>query len=497
MAESEKPKGPVTREIATTDNGRDITRLSLGTMGTLMPPQDSVLQARGEGHRIYEDILRDDQVASAFQQRRLSVVSRSWDVVAGDNRAESQKAADFLKEMLTHIRWDTVTDRMLYGVFYGYSVSECMWAREGAHVVLDQLKVRKQRRFGFGYDGKLRLLTDQSPEGELLPEQKFWSFCTGADNDDEPYGLGLGHWLYWPVFFKRGGVQSWTLFLDKFSMPTVKGSYPSTATDVEKRTLLSSLAAVQSSAGIMLPKDMEIELLAAAQNGVASYADLMDRMNAAIAKVILSQTQTTDSTGGQFKSEVQKSVRNEVVKADSDLVCDSFNRTVGKWLTQWNYPNAAVPFVRRELEDPEDLNARSQRDERLSKLGFRPTLECVEEVYGGKWELMPAANSKPAKKDSKKSERTEFSEDSTVDDGGQNLVDALYGSVTDEVLQGQVEGILKPVFDLLQNGMQIDDATEKLAEIYPLLDDSKLEDVLTRLIFFADVIGRADVGTVD
>ncbi|CAK0778387.1 hypothetical protein WCLP8_680002 [uncultured Gammaproteobacteria bacterium] len=72
----------------------------------------------------------------------------------------------------------------------------------------------------------------------------------------------------------------------------------------------------------------------------------MDRMNAAIAKVVLSQTLTTDAAGGLYTSEVPKSVRNEVVRADADLVCDTFNRSVARWLTEWNHPGCAVACQR-------------------------------------------------------------------------------------------------------------------------------------------------------
>jgi hypothetical protein len=52
-----------------------------------------------------------------------------------------------------------------------------------------------------------------------MPERKFWTFSAGAATDDEPYGLGLGHFLYWPVFFKRNDIKFWLIFLEKFAAP--------------------------------------------------------------------------------------------------------------------------------------------------------------------------------------------------------------------------------------------------------------------------------------
>ena len=44
--------------------------------------------------------------------------------------------------------------------------------------------MRNRRRFVFGPDFLPRLLTVETPEGEALPERKFWVLATGADNDD-------------------------------------------------------------------------------------------------------------------------------------------------------------------------------------------------------------------------------------------------------------------------------------------------------------------------
>ncbi|MBF0178391.1 MAG: DUF935 family protein [Magnetococcales bacterium] len=381
---SVKKTEPVFREVATSGDGRDITRNYGGLMRALMP-QDSVLQGKGGDYALYEDVLRDDQVASTFQQRRMAVTSSEWGVKPGGGDRSSRMAADFLAEALRHVGWDAVTDKMLYGVFYGYAVAECLWGREGGLVTLEAVKVRKQRRFAFDAQGRPLLLTTEHPSGESLPERKFWHFHSGSDNDDEPYGLGLAHWLYWPVFFKRNGLKLWLIFMDKFGMPTALGSYPVGATEEEKRRLLAALRAIQTDSGIIVPEGMKVELIESARGGQVSYESFLDRMNAAIAKVTLSQTQTTDAGGGQYRADVHKQVRNEVVKGDADLVCDSFNRSVATWLTEWNFSNARPPLVWRRVSEDKDLRPLAERDRILFGMGLRPTGEYIRSTYGEGW----------------------------------------------------------------------------------------------------------------
>ncbi|WP_084404103.1 DUF935 domain-containing protein [Marinobacterium litorale] len=386
--ETRRSSRPEMREVATTFDGRDITRGYVDPM-QIQPSSDSILQLRGAGdYEIYRQVLRDDQVAGVFQQRQLAITSKEWGVDPGGKTKRDKAAADFLTEQLHHIGWDRVTGKMMYGVFYGFAAAEAMYARDGRFITLDAIKVRDRQRFGWDGAMRLRMKTYSNPQGELLPDRKFWAFSTGADHDDEPYGLGLAHWLYWPVLFKRNGIKFWMIFLEKFGQPTAKGSYPSTALPDEKTRLLQALSAINTDSGIIVPQGMEIELLEAARSGSADYVSLVDRMDRAIAKVVMGQVASSEGTPGRLgNDDLQGDVREDLVKADADLVCESFNRTIARWLTEWNFPGAAVPRVYRKVTPDEDLNERAERDKTIVDMGyFKPKLGYITENYGEGWE---------------------------------------------------------------------------------------------------------------
>ena len=75
MSTDTKPAKPEMQEIATTGDGRDITKLYVGKLEI---NDDTILAARGSSLKIYEDVLLDPQVFSCFQQRRLAVISKEW-----------------------------------------------------------------------------------------------------------------------------------------------------------------------------------------------------------------------------------------------------------------------------------------------------------------------------------------------------------------------------------------------------------------------------------
>lgn len=372
------------REIATTADGIDITR---GYTGPLLTPFDSVLRNRGGDLSIYQQVRSDEEVKATFGQRQSAVVKCEWRVDAGGDRRRDKQAAEWLQQQLAKRQWDNVTEKMLFGVFYGYAVAEIIYGVDEGKIGISAIKVRDRRRFRYGKDGDLRMLTQASMfEGIPCERPYFWDFCTGADHDDEPYGLGLAHWLYWPVLFKRNGIKFWLTFLEKFGMPTGVGKYDPDATDAERAQLLAATRAIHQDSGIIIPKGMELGLLEAGRSGTADYKTLHDTMNAAIQKATLGQTATTQGTPGKLGNEDQQGqVKDDIVKADADLVCASFNDRIVPQLMAWNFPDAELPRVWRVTEQDEDLNGRAERDTKIYGWGFKPSLAYVHNQYGGEW----------------------------------------------------------------------------------------------------------------
>ena len=364
--------------IASTADGRDITR---PFVHGLQQPRDPRL-LRSVDWGVYDVILEDDQVFSTLQQRRNAVVSRNWDVVPGDDDdPRSVAAAEDLKDNLLRIGWDRITDKMLYAVFYGYSVGELLWGVPEFDFA--NIHIRHARRFRYDDEGRLRLLTRANIVGEIMPERKFWVVTSGASDDDEPYGRGLAEWLYWPTLFKRNGMRFWNNFLDKFGSPTALGKYrPGTAAS-EIDNLLAAMQAIATDAGIAIPEGMAIELLQVAKSGVADYEMLCRYMDEAIAKIVLSQTMTTQDGSSNSQAQVHAGVKLEVVKSDADLLSDSFNAGPARWFTDWRYgTDVASPRVMRDVEEEIDTRNQAETDKIHLENGWERTDESFRDTYG-------------------------------------------------------------------------------------------------------------------
>lgn len=381
-------------EIAVAYGMKDITRGYLLDDMITYTDDYILIQQGGNDLRTYTEVLRDEQAKACFEQRRSAVVSCEYIVEPGGTRAIDKAAADFLKEQLDKVKFDNVTDKMLFAIWYGFAVAEIIYEPGSKYLEWRNIKVRNQRRFGFLPTGDLRLRTlNNMVQGDEAPAPYFWTFNAGMEYDDSPYGKGLAHWCYWPVKFKRGGLKYWLIFAEKYGTPTAVGKFPVGASDTDRTAMLQAAQAVATDAAVTMPDTCSIDLVEATRAGEAGYEKFAEYMDGAIAKAIVGQTMTTDNGSSLSQAGVHYTVRQDIIKADGNLICDSFNSGPVAWLIGLNFPTAALPRVKRVIEEPEDLNVLAERDQRLVSVGYKPTQKRVDEMYGVGYE---EANPPPA-----------------------------------------------------------------------------------------------------
>lgn len=466
--------------------------------------RDDTLAAKGgaRGIWVYDDIERDPFAYAVLQKRKLAVVARDWKVEPASTRLQDRKAADAVRRQLDTLNFDQLSAHLLDAVLKGYAVCEVMWRADGSELVVDRMIPRDARRFVFDVEGRPRLLTNRNMlDGEELPPRKFVVHRFGA-KDESPYGLGLGTRLFWPVYFKRMGIQFWLAFSEKYGMPTAKGVYPSGTSEADQQKLLDGLQALSQEAAIIMPEGMSVELLEATRSGINTYDQLCRYMDEQIARAVLSESFSGSESGGALASAaiLRNEVRLELVRADADLLSHTLNVSLVRWISELNHPGATPPTVWRAVDAPVDLKAQAERDQIIVGMGFTPSLKYINDTYGGEWIQAAQAIGEPARGALANPAETPGS---PVDGQGevpafadpdsfpdQVALDEAVAGLSDGMITAQARRMILPLLARVRTAKSPEALLGELAEAYPAMDGGALEIMLERLIFAAMVWGR-------
>jgi len=404
------PRLPAELRVEVATLARDITA---PLAGFTIPTRDEILARRGggEGLRIYQDLARDGHAGSVLRKRRQAVVAREWTVDAASDAPADQLAAQLLRATLKRIRFDRACQGLLGAVLTGMAVAEVLW--EAAELTLEDgtrrrwivpadIRVRNPRRFDFAAsDGSLRLMTWDAPiEGIPVPERKFILARFWAEENEDPHGRGLGHDLFWPVFFKRNAIALWNALIERFGLPFVYAEYPPGTPKPDRDLLSATLQDLARGAGLVVPQGTLIKFLEAGAGSAGSgslHGDLVAAMNAEISKIVLGETLTTEmgKNGARAASETHDEVRQELADQDAGLLSAELNATLATWITEVNLPGAQPPTIWRRAPEAPDLVALAKLDESLFKVGYEPTEQLVEERYGPGYRRIAAKPAAP------------------------------------------------------------------------------------------------------
>lgn len=240
----------------------------------------------------------------------------------------------------------------------------------------------------------------------------------------------------------------------------------------------------------MTPSGAEIELIESKLTGsVTSQQSLCEYMDDWIAEVLVGQEPRANAGGAVASaSKERQAVRLDLVQADSDLLCETLNGTLMKWICELN----GLPpcNVWRPIQPAPDLEQLAKVDKTVSEMGFEPSESYVRTRYGEGWSKKVATPS-PAP-----AQATSFAEAATTPPAG----DAIDGLV--ELAMQDWQPVLAPMLDPIQAALDESSGKNETAQQFldrlPALlgkmNPEQLAQTLTKLGFTARVAGLAGVG---
>ncbi len=466
-------------QIAT--RGRSI---DFHALGMYLPNPDPVLKALGKDIKVYQELRADAHVGGCIRRRKAAVKALEWGL---DREKAKSRVARNIEAIFADLPIERIITEMLDAVLYGYQPMEITWRKVGGLVVPVDIIGKPANWFVFDEENKLRFRTrEKSIKGEELPERKFL-LPRQDPTYDNPYGFPDLSMVFWPTTFKKGGLKFWVQFTEKYGAPWVIGKHPRGTQDKEADDLLDKLEAMVQDAVAVIPDDSSVEIKEAA-NG-ANNADVYERLlhfcRSEVSIALLGQNQTTEANSNRASAQAGLEVTRDIRDGDKSIVEDAFNALI-RWVCELNFSDGARPvFSLWEQEEVDKVLA--ERDEKLVKAGAKLTPAYFKRAYNlqdGDLDETPAAppaSTNPAD--------LAFAEgDVSVPD--QDALDAALDAKTAEELDAEMRGLLEPVINAVEDGAAPEELLGMLAELYPDMDASALQERLARSLFVANLWGR-------
>lgn len=342
----------------------------VGSLGGMRAYNPDDLVGR-KGYEVYEQMQTDAQVRACLTIKKLSVLSRGWQIRPGGSKAEDERAAEFVRFAMEEMRGSIldVLYNALDALGKGFSVMEMNYKpiEEGPFagcIGLESIKSKDPATFAFQTDEFLNITgikrVGLNDDGREFPREKFviYSYMPSYES---PYGSSDLRAAYKHWWSKDTLMRFLNLYLEKYGSPTAKGSYKRGTPRQAQDDLLRVLEKVQQETAIVVPDDIQVELMEAQRGGEAGYLAALEFHDKQIAKAILGQTLMTDE-GMRVGSFALAKVHLEVLKmclrkVKRDLEESVMREQVIRPLVEFNYPQAACPVFSLGPVEDKDVDA--------------------------------------------------------------------------------------------------------------------------------------------
>ena len=459
-----------------------------------------LLQKGGSQQKCYQvidELERDTKVSECLNKRSLSLLSHEWVVTPASQSRKDKTAADLVRDTFERISYDRLSGHLHDAIMKGVAFVEPVWQIQSSGVELNDVIHVEPWLFNFipspekddliynRFGVRLADMTNPQP-GEKIPPKKILVHRVGARYSN-PWGTGLGGKLFWPVYFKRQGIQFWLAFAERFGTPVPWGRYPVNATPEQRATLKRALSAFSQEGAIMTPQGMEVELIEATRHGIDTYEKLCNYFDAAISGVLLGKAGGKDS-GGQLATQiaVENDVRLEQVKGDADLIDATVNAQLVRWIVDLNLPGAAYPKVKRVIEEPSDLKATAESVKILSDAGWHAPEQYIEDKFGAGWTRVTKAPNTSS------DQGAQFAADVEQSPAGLRAVDEAANNLADEQSDEISAGLINDVLEALKNADSFEAMLTILESAAEQQNLQPLTEALARAGFSAFWLGQAD-----
>ena len=486
------------------------------SMAGWLPNPDPILKAMGIDIATYRDMRADAHVGGCIRRRKSAVKGLEMELERGSAPARVAKSIEGILEDLAatpdpnepgaRAGLPALIAEALDGALYGYQPLEVSWARVGSLLIPQVVTGRPPEWFHFDQNNQLRFKArDAGMDGESLPPRKFL-LARQDPTYQNPYGLADLSLVFWPYTFRRA-AKFWVSWLERYGGDFLVGKLPRSSSPQEYQDLTSDLENMIQDSIAAIPDDGSVEVLASANKTGSSDAHerFLLYWRGEISIALLGTNQGTEKTSTLASAKAALDVADDIRDADARMVESVVNQLI-RWTCDLNWPSVIPPCW--ELREQEEIDTdRPTRDKILVEAGAKLTRAYWLRTYDLEEEDLapevdPATlpmNQVPAPEqddgdgpDPEADPSVALAQEIGSTRDAQNLIDAESSRESPEQ-QAAMERLLEPIVSAFSEGLTPDEIMGRMDDWYGLLDDSLMQELLTRGIAAADALGRIEV----
>jgi len=473
-------------------------------------------------HELFMDIEeQDSSIGANIQTRKRAILTLDWRIAEPRNAtpAEEKLQTEIDELFYQYPNLENLLMDMMDAVGHGFSAIEIEWKLENGKYIPHNFIPRPQSWFKLDKHDNLLLKTPTNPMGEPL-RQFGWVVHSHKSRSVQLARMGLFRTLAWLYMFKHYSVRDFAEFLELYGMPIRIGKYGAGATNEEKRTLLRALAQIGHNAAGIMPDSMTVELHNAANTTATNnpFLQMTDWCEKSIARLILGQTLTSGADGKSSTNalgNVHNEVRRDLLVSDAKQVAQTITQQIILPYLQINVdPNIAlhrVPYFEFDTKKYDDLSTFADAIPKLVGIGVQIPEKWtrdklgIPEVQDGEAVLKPFQNELkiPEKQTALsahvvgcqcasclgKGARVALSAGSKGETE-QDLLDNSLNEALNEIdFNQQLDPVVRQLAVALTACNSYEEASDKLAEIYPDLNNAEHQRYLTQAVFLSELLG--------
>lgn len=453
---------------------------------------------------------KDPHLFSQLQTRKNAVTGLDFEIIPFSDDPRDKEIADFIEEQLNGIEsFEDVETDLLDAIGKGFAVSEIMWGYDEGHVVVKEIKSRHQKRFFWdSLDDSFKVRTKDAPEGVLLPGNKFIVHKYKA-RSGHTSRAGILRVVAWMYLFKNYDLKDWVSFAEVYGLPLRLGKYAPGASEADKLALMQALIQIGADAAGIIPDGTTIDFITTEKT---SSSDLYERLarycDEQISKAVLGQTLTSDSGGGSYaQSKTHNDVRHDLTVADCKALASTLRRDLIRPLCIFNFgEDKRVPHIRFDCEESEDLTQTAEiLGVLIEKTGLRvptsfiykkfsiPEPEADEEIATPR-PVNAGAGFLPFKNEPTPAQIA-LKAGGDGGHGTQQRIDRLASAAVKRGA-GSFKRAFAPVLKIIEKAESLEELRDMMeddkavAELYASMDVSEVEELLQKVMLYADLEGR-------